>query len=76
MNYKPLTDTFPNQEIKMNMYLIACVFLSAALYTAEGCCTPDQWEGHIGGIGGLAHGHDDGAPELIVVKCTHNQKKM
>ena len=50
----------------MNMYLIACVFFSAALYMAEGCYAVDQLEGYVGGTGIQTNGA--GSPTTIAVR--------
>ena len=53
--------------LNMKLWLVACLMFSTVLYTADGCCAPDQWEGNIGIIGEVARRSDAMIPELIAV---------
>ena len=54
----------------MNLYLVTCLIVAAS-YKTEGCCTPGQWEGKIGEIGGVARKSFYRPPQLIGVSFFH-----
>ena len=56
----------------MKLCLVAGLMFSTLLYTAEGCCAPDQWEGNIGIIGEVARSSDERIPEIIAVIIPQN----